>query len=920
MRSWCLFLISLAIPIGLVGCPLITVEQRTFTSADISNDGGRGNGPEAFGENTAEDDAGEGEGGGGRTVVEPDVIRREGNLLYVLNQFRGLSIVDLDTDTLLVQVPTLGIPKDLYFAEGVAYVLVGGSQQVQAEGNSLSVSLSSHMYAVDVSDPATARIQGALALTGDLVDSRLVGSIFYAVTVDYGYSYDADFTPRTTEPGMIVTSIDVSNPASLEAVDRVDVAGTGYLIHVNSEAVFVVTNDWGSTRTVITYLDITDADGAIVERGQMAVRGYVGDRFKLDAWNGVLRVVSSDWQQERQVYVSTFDLRDPALSRLAERAIEGAAGETLFATRFDGARAYVVTFLVVDPLFVLDLSDPTNPVVLGALEVPGYSTHIETQGDRLIALGVDNTNRNGNQVTVSIFDVSGNGAPTLVDRVSFGENWTWSSAYSDVKAFTVLDDLLIVPFSGWNGYGGGFDRLQFISYTADSLTLRGSVDVEGTILRSFDYDAFHFGVTTERVSRIDAADLDVPKVVASVVLAENLVDFLPVDSDLGVELIAPREGDALLLRTVDGEQALLGEVSLRGGYYQDAVIYENTAVVVSVDYEGQAHYVVTLVDIANPAAPEVTESLTVEVDPFFSYYYGFDIFRDEGFPEDGVASKTSQPYYYSPVEDSIYRVGNQLVLRCFSEHFDRVVGNGVAYQGIATVDLRTATVGQTIGFGAAQVVSLHTVEDTLYLSSKEQAGRRIFNPMAAYYVQSIDVEGEEDGPAVNVPGAFLAYAPQNDVLTLVDHQWAASGETITSLKTVSWDGGDTVIPVASRRMPDYSFNFQASEGRVYYESYGEGITFQQVTVNGDGSLTLGDRIDYGPAYGNLLGVTGDHALVALGGAGAVAHYQFDEGKGRLVQLVNSTGYPSRFRVGDGAIYLPLGYYGLLTFPLQAPLT
>ncbi len=914
MRSSIQTILLLLVLLGLVGCPLVTIEQRTFTSADVSNGGGRGNGPEILEGDAAEE--GEGDGGGGRTVVEPDVIRRDGNLLYVLNQFRGLSIVNLDTDTLLVQVPTLGIPKDLYFAEGVAYVLVGGSQQVEADGNSLSVSLHSRMYAVDVSTPSEAYIQGELELTGELVDSRLVGAIFYAVTVDYGYSYDADFTPRTTGPGMIVTSIDVTDPTSPEVIDRVDVAGTGYLIHVNSEAVFVVTNDWGATQTIITYLDITDAGGAIVERGQMAVRGYVGDRFKLDAWNGVLRVVSSDWREQRQVYVSTFDLRDPALPRLAERAIEGAAGETLFATRFDGARAYVVTYLIIDPLFVLDLSDPANPIVLGELEVPGYSTHIETQGDRLIALGVDDTGTNGNQVSVSVFDVSGNGAPTLVDRVSFGENWTWSSAYSDVKAFTVLDDLIIVPFSGWNGYsGGGFDRLQFVSYTADSLTLRGSVDVEGTILRSFEYETYHYGVTTERLSRIDATNLDAPEVVTSVVLAENLVDFLPVSGDLSIELIAPQEGDALRLRTVDGAQMLLGEVDIRGGYYQDAVLHEETVVVVSVNYEDQAHYVVTLVDISNPASPEVADPLILDVDPYFSYYYGFDIFRDEGFPEDGVAAKTSLPYYYSPAEDSIYRVGDQLALRCFSEAFDRTVGDGVPYQGIAMVDLRAATVGQTIGFGTEHVVSLDVVDDTLYLSSKEQAGRRIFNPMAAYYVQAIDMAGSDDGPAVNVPGAFLAYDSQNDVLALVDHQWAANGEPITSLETVAWDGGETVTPVASRRLPDYSFNFQASEGRVYYESYGDESSFQQVTVNTDGSLTLGDRIEYGPAYGNLLGVTGDHALLALGGAGAVAHYRFDEGKGSLVQLVNSTGYPSRFRVGEGAIYLPLGYYGLLTFPL-----
>ena len=38
-----------------------------------------------------------------------------------------------------------------------------------------------------------------------------------------------------------------------------------------------------------------------------------------------------------------------------------ASGDSLYATRFDGARAYIVTYFTVDPLFVIDLSDPSAP-------------------------------------------------------------------------------------------------------------------------------------------------------------------------------------------------------------------------------------------------------------------------------------------------------------------------------------------------------------------------------------------------------------------------------------------------------------------------------------------------------------------------------------------------------------------------------
>src|SRR5690606_21163805 len=139
------------------------------------------------------------------------------------------------------------------------------------------------------------------------------------------------------------------------------------------------------------FVDISDPSGAITPRGSVLIAGQVADRFKMDAFEGHLRVVSRTWNGgQSEVLVSTVALDTPdALSVLAQTEFETARGDQLFATRFDGDRAYVVTYFVVDPLYVVDLSDPSNPRIEGELEVPGWSTHIEPRGDFLIALGVD---------------------------------------------------------------------------------------------------------------------------------------------------------------------------------------------------------------------------------------------------------------------------------------------------------------------------------------------------------------------------------------------------------------------------------------------------------------------------------------------------------------------------------------------------
>lgn len=916
-----LMLILLVLP--LAGCPLVN-QMRAFTSADTTGNGNLDTGAEGAGGEGQTPDV---DNGGTREVVEPDVIRRVDNLLYVLNQYRGLTIVDLDSQTLLAQVPTTGYPRDLYFANGQAYVLVGNPGAIAfdvAAAKDVAFApqeSSSRLYVVDVSTPADAAIRSHIDFDGDLADSRLVGNILYAVTAQYNYYYYgvADASDVT---GTTVTSINVADPDHVVQVDALDFAGSGYVVNVNSARAFVASSNWVSSNTDITVLDITDPGGALVNAGAVQVRGYVADRFKLDEWNGALRVVSTSWQEGNQAYVSTFDLTQPSFPRLAEMPLEGAAGESLFATRFDGARAYVVTYFVVDPLFVLDLSDPAAPVLQGTLEVPGYSTHIEPQGDRLIALGVDDTD--GRKVSVSIFDVSGNAAPSLSDRVSFGEDWPWSNAYGDVKALTILDDVIIVPFSGWSGVSGGFERLQFVSYTLDTLDLRGSVDLNGTILRSFEYNGFYYGVTTEQVARIDASDLDHPVVVSSVTIAENLVDFIEAGPDLGVELVERYDKGQIVVRTVDGSHAIQGELTLDIASFQGAYLSNGTLAVVGTSWDDAPHYNVALVDLTDPANPVAGDPLVLDVTPYYSYYGYFDggiggvpDGGTGGVPSGGVAEKDvaiGMPYYNYGGQTG-FLLGNTLALRCFSSDFDSVIGGGTAQEGLALIDLEAGSVDSTVGLGYSYIMSLDAVGDKLYLSNKEPQASVFFGrPMAACLIQEIDVLNGTAGPAANVPGAFVQYDPASDVLTLRDQQWTLDGGIESSLRTVRWSGDASVASLDSLDIPAYTSTTVTSENRVYFDVYSTEYGIYQAVIATDGTIALSTLADVPGYYGSLLGAHGDDVFLSVG-YGAIAQYHFSDGAGTQVGLTPVAGYPSKVRFGAENAYFPLGYYGLVTLPL-----
>src|SRR5579862_1082179 len=173
----------------------------------------------------------------------------------------------------------------------------------------------------------------------------------------------------------------------------------------------------------------------------LTTAGSVPDKFKLNYTNGVFTSISENWRWNTGTgpitKLETFRLPDPrsmgpgGISKLGE--LELGSGEQLHATRFDGNLVYVVTFFQIDPLWVVDLSDPTKPHIAGSVNVPGWSSYISPLGDRLVTLGVES-----NRVAVSLFDVRDPSHPASLSHLVLGQNYSWSDANYDEKAFTVL--------------------------------------------------------------------------------------------------------------------------------------------------------------------------------------------------------------------------------------------------------------------------------------------------------------------------------------------------------------------------------------------------------------------------------------------------------------------------------------------------
>ncbi|ACV25290.1 beta-propeller domain-containing protein [Methanocaldococcus fervens] len=160
------------------------------------------------------------------------------------------------------------------------------------------------------------------------------------------------------------------------------------------------------------------------------VSGHLINNFAMDEYNGYLRIATTigDWRF-REKTTNNIYILDENLNIVGNlTGLE--KGERIYAVRFMGDKAYVVTYKETDPLLVVDLKDPKNPKILGELKIPGYSTYLHPIGNNLfICIGKDDDGK----LKISLFDISDLKNPKEVDKYKLNE-W-WSPALWDYHVF-----------------------------------------------------------------------------------------------------------------------------------------------------------------------------------------------------------------------------------------------------------------------------------------------------------------------------------------------------------------------------------------------------------------------------------------------------------------------------------------------------
>ena len=461
-------------------------------------------------------------------VDEADIVKTDGNYIYTLSG-RNLVIARAYPADNAEILSITGLndlqPNELFIDNDM--LLVFGNKNINIESNIYSQGkavireypnyvsvISADLY--DISDRESPTLVRSIEFEGNYVTSRKIDDDVYAVINSYPRFYADDITteeivPKFRDmneyeikysketksfenvakcgdigylppinPRMFTTVASISMSNENTPVNKEVVVGSGENVYASLNNLYIAetNNNYGivreavgriaggsNTQNTVVHKFALD-EGRVLYQGNGEVPGRILNQFSMDEKDGFFRIATtiSGYSNNQDTSTNNLYVLDDDLDIIGK--LEGVApGESIYSVRFIGDRGYMVTFRHIDPLFVIDLSDPRNPRVLGKLKIPGYSDYLHPYDEtHLIGIGkevdasidADKVHTEGaiyytaiQGVKLAIFDVSDVEHPIELHKEVIGDRGTESLATSDHKAF-LFDrnkNLLVIPIT-----------------------------------------------------------------------------------------------------------------------------------------------------------------------------------------------------------------------------------------------------------------------------------------------------------------------------------------------------------------------------------------------------------------------------------------------------------------------------------------
>ncbi len=437
-------------------------------------------------------------------VDEGDVIKTDGEYIYYLRDVKLSVVKAVPADAMKVEYtvtfPTADfIPTEIY-TDKTRLTVIGTSYYNNK----------TYVFVYDITDKKNIKKVREFTSNGAYNNSRKIGDTVYVISnlsvYDVYKSKDEIQPPMYSDslkgnvnkpidfkeiyycPGYTSRNFTIIMRADLskaeEPVKTTTFFGTGENLYMSQDNLYIATSDmrydvmplddvvagetatadiavpgnfmkkiaYSPNTTVFKFKLLQEGSEAVSFISKSEVDGSVLNQFSMDEYDGYFRIATTDYNSSSQQSNNMFVL-DKNMKTVG-KITNIAPDERIYSVRFMGKRAYMVTFKQVDPLFAIDLSNPTAPKILGALKIPGYSDYLHPYDENhLIGFGKDTVVYDGvalyQGMKMSLFNVKDPTNPKELFVENIGDRGTDSDLLRNHRAllFSKEKNILAFPVS-----------------------------------------------------------------------------------------------------------------------------------------------------------------------------------------------------------------------------------------------------------------------------------------------------------------------------------------------------------------------------------------------------------------------------------------------------------------------------------------
>jgi len=424
-------------------------------------------------------------------VDELDTVKNDGEYIYTLSGNTVFIVrASLSDGGVVSKIMCEDFAPAGVFVSGDRMAILGSNYSMPMltpYSSNQVVETQTYVRVYDISDRANPNLLRNFTITGNYIDSRMIGNYIYFVASMPSYLLnDTVFLPEIYSSQGVkeinATEIYYSNvsddyltystfvamniqDASEEPTTMTILMGQASNMYVSLNNIYVTFPDTAEGTTIYR-VQIQNNNLTAMAQGQ--VPGQVLNQYSMDEYGDYFRIATTSWIEEPQNINNTNPISTPIITNMQStnvyvlnmnlgivgRLENISIGENFHSARFAQDRCYLVTFQTTDPLFVINLADPTSPTILGNLTVSGYSDYLQPYDENhLIGIGKETVEAEPGYfswyqgIKISIFDVSNVSNPVQISNVTIGDRGSDSPVLNDPKAF-LFDkqmDLLVIP-------------------------------------------------------------------------------------------------------------------------------------------------------------------------------------------------------------------------------------------------------------------------------------------------------------------------------------------------------------------------------------------------------------------------------------------------------------------------------------------